>query len=196
MFCLLPPHSPWGDADLPAPSALILRGHCSAINGHGSCACLKTAPLFAVVLWTSECKPRWLTEPGNPGVCLLGGKYKSRAPDLCTNSFQRGAGGLFILLQRAGVRKKRKCPPRPERWGGSQPAPRCMLNYILEPQTAAYKVCSQNCTRKRLGDGHFCSLWAKPWGIAAASAHVTIKNCFFLCYIPLTLRTGCFGWKS
>ena len=176
MFCLLPLHSSWGDTVLPAPSALILRGHSFAVSGHGSCAYLKTASLFAVVLWTSECKLHWLTEPGNPGVCLSGGKYKSRVPDLCTNSSQRSAGSLFIFCSE-------------QEWEGrgsahhtlnSEEAHRCMLNYTVEPQTAACKVCSQNCSRKRLGDGHFCSLWAKPWGIATASAHVTIKNCFFL----------------
>lgn len=74
---------------LPATSALILRGRCIAISGHGSCACLKTTSLFAVVLWTNECKLHWLREPGNPGVCLTGGQYKSREPDLGTDSFRR-----------------------------------------------------------------------------------------------------------
>lgn len=95
-----------------------------------------------------------------------------------------------VAASRSG---KAECPPRPELWGGSPPAPRCMLSYTLEPQTAACEVCSQNRSRKRLGDGRFCSLWAQPCGVAAASAHVTIKNCLFLCHTPLTLRTGCFG---
>ena len=51
--------------------------------------------------------------------------------------------------------------------GGSQIAPRCVLNYKSDPQAAAFSVCKQSSFRERLGNGILLVVSVlNPWSTA------------------------------
>lgn len=98
------------------------------------------------------------------------------------------------LRENTGCREmvRKVCASFPGLWGGLQLAPRCVLGYKPDPQTAAFKLCRWTSFRERQRMGNFaCFSVLSPDRISTASlTHL------FVAFLLFAMVLWVFGMQS
>lgn len=105
-----------------------------AVRGGKGCSCTFKELLHLLqYCGTRECKPHWLSEPGNLGPIPWATATKAGVPVICTDSFQGDTMIWFYCCRLDRKRRKGVCWFL-SLWEGSQPTTRYVLR--LEPSSS------------------------------------------------------------